>query len=126
MSSTRPRREGSDFRNQIVRHRARELDVAHALPAHFRQGDFDAAFLADHTAVLETLVLAAQALIVLDRPEDLGAKQAVPLRLEGAVVDGLRLLHLAVRPGADLLGRREPDLDRVEFLVLLNLLEEFE
>jgi hypothetical protein len=106
--------------------RACELDVAHALAAHLRQRHLDAALLADHAAVLEALVLAAQALVVLDRPEDLGAEQTVPLRLEGAVVDGLRLLHLAVGPRADLLGRGEPDLDRVEFLVLLDLLEELE
>ena len=95
-----------------------ELDVAHALAAHLGQRHFDAALLADHAAVLQALVLAAQALVVLDRPEDLGAEQAVALRLERAVVDGLRLLHFAVGPRADLLGRREPDLDRVELLFL--------
>ena len=62
--------------------------------------DFDAALLADHAAVLEALVLAAQALVVLDRSEDLGAEQAVTLRLEGAVVDGFRLLDLAEGPAA--------------------------
>jgi hypothetical protein len=46
--------------------------------------------------VLHALVLAAQALVVLDRPEDARAEQAVPLRLEGAVVDRLGLLDLAV------------------------------
>jgi hypothetical protein len=50
--------------------------------------------------VLHALVLAAQALVVLDRPEDAGAEQAVPLRLEGAVVDGLGLLDLAERPAS--------------------------
>jgi hypothetical protein len=104
--------------------RARELDMPHSFPADLRQRHFDAALLADHAAVLEALVLAAEALVVLDRPEDLGAEQAIALRLEGAVVDGLRLLHLAVGPRADLLGRCEPDLDRVELLVLLDLLEE--
>ena len=98
--------------------------MAHALAAHLGEGHFDAALLADHAAVLEPLVLAAQALVVLDRPEDLGAEEAVPLRLEGPVVDGLRLLHLAVGPRADLLGRGKPDLDRIELLVLLDLLEE--
>src|SRR5687767_5836342 len=101
-----------------------QFDVAHALTANLGEGDFDAALLADHAAVLEALVLAAKALVVLDRPEDLGAEQAVALRLEGTVVDGLRLLHFTVGPRADLLGRSEPDLDRVELLVLLDLLEE--
>src|SRR5204862_4134298 len=107
-----------------MRRGARELDVAHALAAHLGERHLDAALLADHAAVLEPLVLAAQALVVLDRPEDLGAEKPVALRLEGAVVDGLGLLHLAVGPRTDLLGRREPDLDRIELLVLLDLLEE--
>ena len=80
-----------------------QVDVTHALAAHLGLRDFDAALLADHATVLQALVLAAQALVVLDRAEDLGAEQAVAFRLEGAVVDGLGLLHLAERPRADLL-----------------------
>ncbi len=109
-----------------MRDRRGELDVAHALAPHLGERHLDTAFLADHAAVLEALVLAAQALVVLDRPEDLGAEQAVTLGLERAVVDRLRLLHLAVRPRADLLGRCEPDADRVEFLFLRHLLEQIE
>ena len=109
-----------------VRDRARELDVAHALAAHLGLRDLDAALLADHAAVLEALVLAAQALVVLHRPEDLGAEQAVALRLEGAVVDGLRLLHLAERPGADHVRGSERDADRVEVLDRRLLLEQLQ
>ncbi len=79
--------------------------------------DFNAALFADHAAVLEALVLAAQALVVLDRAEDLGAEQAVALGLEGTVVDGLGLLHFAVGPGTDLLGRGQADRDGVELLI---------
>ena len=68
-----------------------------------RLDDLDAALLADDAAVLHALVLAAVALVVLHRAEDLRAEQAVALRLERAVVDGLGLLDLAVRPLADLL-----------------------
>ncbi len=106
-----------------VRDRARELDVAHPLAAHPGERHLDAALLADDAAVLQALVLAAQALVVLHRTEDLGAEQAVALGLEGPVVDRLRLLHLAVRPRADLLRRREAGLDRVELLFLRDLLE---
>jgi hypothetical protein len=109
-----------------VRGRAGQLDVAHALAAHLGQRDLDAALLADHAAVLQALVLAAQALVVLDRPEDLRAEQAVAFGLERAVVDRLGLLDLAKRPRTDLLGRCEPDLDRVELFLLLNLLEQIE
>ncbi len=90
--------------------------MRHALAAHLRQRHLYAALLADHAAVLESLVLAAQALIVLHRPEDLGAEQAIALGLERAVIDGLRLLDLAIGPGADHFRRGETDADRIEFL----------
>src|SRR5262249_34496044 len=80
-----------------VRDGRREVDVAHALAAHLGLDHLDAALLAHHATVPHALVLAAVALVVLGRPEDLGAEQAVTLGLEGAVVDGLRLLHLAFR-----------------------------
>src|SRR5256886_15134692 len=54
--------------------------------------------IADHAALADPLVLAAMALPVLHRTEDALAEQPVPLRLEGAVVDGLRLRHFAPRP----------------------------
>src|SRR5712691_8017136 len=55
-----------------------------------------------------------RALVVLGGPEDAGAEEAVPLGLERPVVDGLRLLDLAVRPVADLLRRRQLDTDGAE------------
>ncbi|MNU68899.1 hypothetical protein D3C71_582750 [compost metagenome] len=106
-----------------VRGRRGQLDVAHALAAHFGQGDFDAALFADHAAVFQALVLAAQAFVILDRAKDLGAEQAVALRLEGTVVDGFRLLDFAVGPRTDFLRRSETDLDCIEGLVGLYLLE---
>src|SRR4029077_4219895 len=83
-------------------------------------------------AVTDALVLAAVALPVLHGAEDALAEQAVALRLEGPVVDGLGLGDLAPRPPrplalqlealallriagpADLLGRGDPDLDVIE------------
>ena len=88
-----------------MRARRRQLDVAHALAAHLAHRHFHAALVADHAAVLHALVLAAQALPVRHRAKDARAEQAVALRLEGAVVDGLRLGDLAMRPAADLLRR---------------------
>src|SRR4029079_18441063 len=101
-------------------------DVAHALATNFRERHFHAALLADHAAVLEALVFTAQALVILHWTENLRAEEAVTLGLERAVVDRLGLLHFAVRPRADLLGRSEPDLDRVEFLFLRYLLEKIQ
>src|SRR6202008_1603494 len=97
-----------------MRDRRRELDVAHALAPHAAERDFDRALLADDALVLHALVLAAQALVILDRPEDSGAEQAVALGLEGAVVDGLRLFDLAVRPRQNLLRARDADPDLVK------------
>ena len=96
-----------------VAHRNGELDVAHALAAHRRERHLDAAAVADHALVLDALVLAAGALPVLRRPEDLLAEEAVLLRTVRAVVDRLGVLHLAVRPAADRLRGGELHLDGV-------------
>ena len=95
--------------------RGGELDVAHALAADLRARDLDATALADDPLEPDALVLAAVALPVLGRPEDLLAEQAVLLGLERAVVDRLRLLDLAVRPRADLVrgGERDRELGGV-------------
>src|SRR5690606_1232076 len=99
-----------------VRDGARELDVPHPLAPHLRLRDLDAALLADDAAMLQALVLTAQALVVLDRPEDLRAEQPVAFRLERSIVDRLGLLDLAVRPRTDHVRRREPDADHIEIL----------
>ena len=78
-----------------VGHGAGQVDVTHTLAAHLGQGDLGAALFALHTAVLHALVLAAQALVVLDRSEDRGTEQTLALWLEGTVIDRLRLLDLA-------------------------------
>jgi hypothetical protein len=94
--------------------RGGQLDVAHALAADLRAGDLDATALADDALEADTLVLAAVALPVLLRTEDLLAEEPVLLGLEGAVVDGLRLLDLAVRPHANGLGSRQSNAELTE------------
>src|SRR6185503_8125035 len=81
-----------------VADRGRERDVAEPLAPHLGLGDLDAALVADDAAVLHPLVLAAQALPVGHRAEDLRAEEPIPLRLESAVVNRLRLGDLAARP----------------------------
>ena len=76
--------------------------------------DFDTALVANNTTVLHPLVFSANTFEVAHRSKDLGAEQAVTFRLEGPVVDGLGLLHLAIGPATDLLRRSQRDLDRVE------------
>src|SRR6185503_19829618 len=102
------------FEEPDVAHGRRERDVPETFAAHFGLCDFDAALVADDSAVLHALALAAQAFPVGDRPEDLRAEQAVTFRLERPVVDRLRLGHFAARPGEDLVRRRETDSNRVE------------
>ena len=75
-----------------------QLDMTHTVAPHLRLGNFNAAFLAGDALVLHALVLAAQAFVILGRAKDTGAEQAVPLRLEGAVIDRLGLLDLAKGP----------------------------
>src|SRR5262245_13443530 len=104
-----------------VRHRRRELDVAHALAAHLGTRHLDAAPLADDALEADALVFAAVALPVAGRTEDLLAEESVLLRLEGAVVDGLRLLDFAVRPVADVIRRREADAQFVEVVHVEHL-----
>ena len=78
-----------------------QLDVGHALTAYLRAGDFNATTLADNALEANALVLAAVALPVLGRTEDLLAEQAVFLWLQCAVVNGLWFLDLAVGPHTD-------------------------
>jgi len=77
-----------------MRNRRSEFDMAHALTTHLSQRNFNAAFFADDTTVLQPLVLTAQALVVFNRAENLGAKQTVAFRLERTVVDGFRFFLL--------------------------------
>src|SRR5450830_950923 len=93
-----------------------QFDMAHALAPHARQRDLDRALLADDALVLHALVLAAQAFVILDRPEDARAEQAVALGLEGTIVDRLGLLDLAVGPREDLFRTRYRNPDLVEDL----------
>src|SRR4029077_17604987 len=99
-----------------MRHRRGQLDVAHALAPHARERHLDAALFADDALVLHALVLAAQALVVLDRTEDARAEQTVTFRLERAVVDRLGLLDFAVGPRQNLLRARDRNPDLVEDL----------
>ena len=115
---------GQRLQEPDMRDRGGELDMAHALAPDPGERHFDAALLADDALELHALVLAAQALVVLDRPEDARAEQAVPLRLERPVVDGLRLLDLAIGPGQDFFRAGDRDADRIERLLHRLLPEE--
>ena len=97
-----------------VRARRSQFDVTEALAPHFAERNFDAALIADHSAMLHALVFPAQALPVRNRAKNLGAKQTVTLWLERTVIDRLRLGNFAVRPGSDFFRTCQADADRVE------------
>ncbi len=92
----------------------RKLDVAETLATDFGECNFNAALVADDSAVLHALVLAAETLPIGYGAEDAGAEESIALRLEGAVVNGFRFGDLAMRPAPDSLWRRQGDPDAVE------------
>ena len=103
---------------------ARQLDMAHTLAPDLGERHLDTALLADNAAVLHPLVLAAKTLVVLDRTKDARAEKAIALRLEGPVVNRLRLLDLSERPGADLLRAGNRNANLIETLWAGGLAEE--
>jgi hypothetical protein len=115
---------GQRLEEPDVGDRSREGDVPHPLAADLGLDHLDAALLTHDPAVLHALVLAANALVVFDGAEDLGAEQAVAFGLERSVVDRLRLLDFAERPTANLLRRRNGDPERGERERILGLLEQ--
>ena len=85
-----------------VRDRRGQFNVAHPLPADVGPGDLYAAAVTDFALIADLLILAAVALPVLGGAKDPFTEQAVPLGLQGAVIDGLRLFYLAIGPVTDL------------------------
>ena len=79
-------------------HRHRQFNVAHALASDARLGHFHAAAVADYTAMLDPLVLAAGTFPVLNRTKNPLAKKPTLLWLECSVVDGLRVLDFTLGP----------------------------
>ena len=81
-----------------MRHRCGQVDMTHTLTTYFGLNHFNRAFFTHNATVLQALVFTAQALVILDRAKDLGAEQAIALRFERTVVDGLRLFNFAIGP----------------------------
>src|SRR5262249_33919307 len=68
------------FEEPHVRARAGQFDVAETLATHLRLRYFDAALVADHSAMLHSLVLSAQTFPIGDGTEDAGAEETVAFR----------------------------------------------
>ena len=73
-----------------------QLNMPHALAAHFGQRYFHAAFFTGYTFKFQAFVFTTQAFVVFHWPENFGAEQAIALGFERAVVNGFGLFHFAV------------------------------
>ena len=109
-----PDAAGQALEEPYVRTGAGQFDMSQAFPADARQRNFHAALVANDAAVLHALILAAQALPILGGAEDAGAEQPVALRLEGPVVDGLRLGDFSMAPAPDFFRRGQRNADRIK------------
>ena len=101
-----------------VRYRAGKLDMSHSLAADLGGRDLDSALFADLALVADALILSAVAFPVLGGSEDALAEKAVLLGLERSVVDGFRLLDLALRPASDGFGGRKTDFYCIENCII--------
>ena len=106
------------FQEPDVRYRRSQLDVAHAVAAHFRQRHFHATLFADDAFVLHALIFAAKTFIVFDGTKNARTKQTITLRLERTVINRLWFLYFAVRPGKYFLWTCNRDANLVEYLSL--------
>src|SRR6266536_172086 len=94
---------GKTLKKPDVRTRTSQIDMTEPFSTHLGLSYLDSAFIADHSAMLHALILAAQALPVRNWTKDTRAEESITLWLEGPVIDRLRLCHLTVRPLPDLL-----------------------
>ena len=109
-----PDARGQALEEPDVRTGAGQFDVAKALAAHAGERHFHAALIADDSAMLHPLVLAAEAFPVGYRSEDAGAEQTVAFRLERTVINSFRLGDFAEAPASDLFRTRQRDADRIK------------
>ena len=98
-----------------VRYGGRQLNMAHPLTADLLAGHLDTALFADLALIATAaLIFTALALKILLRAKDGLAEETAALGLERAVIDGLTLRDLTVRPRTDHVGRCQADFDGIE------------
>ena len=107
---------GHTFVEPNVGHGHGQFDVAHALATDAAQGNFNATTVADNALVFDALVFTAGTFPVPCGPEDALAKQTTFFGFERAVIDGFRVLDLALGPGPDRFRIGHGDCDVVEAL----------
>src|ERR1700730_1645802 len=92
-----------------MRARAGKINMAQAFATHFCLRNFYPALIADHATVLHAFVFSAEALPIGYRTKDARTEKSIALRLKRAVVNRLRLCHLAMRPLPDFVRRSQRD-----------------
>ena len=93
---------------------SRKLNVTHSLATNLLRRHFNAALLADLAFITHAFILSAKTFPVLCRSEYLLTEKTVLFRAERAVVYGLRLCNLAMRPASYHFGRGKPDFYRIK------------
>ena len=101
-----------------MHHWHNQLNVAHPFAANLFLRNLYSTAVTNDPFIADALVLTAVTLVVLHRPEDAFAEQAISFRLIRTVVDRLRLEHFTIRALQDLIRRRQADGDAVEVLRL--------
>ena len=97
-------------------YRGSQFYVPHALPAHFGPCDFHATAIAYHAPETNALVFAAIAFEILRGAKYAFAEKAILLWLESALVYGLWLGDLTIRPRSYLLRRGQRDANGIEIV----------
>jgi hypothetical protein len=64
-------------------------------------GDLNSASIAHYSSESDSFILSTGTLPIFNRTKDPLTEKPVPFGLEGSIVDGFGLGHLAVRPGSN-------------------------
>ena len=105
-----------------MRHGRGQIDVAHALAAHFSAGNFYTALIANQTLVTYAFILTAMALPVFNRTKNALAEKSIALRFESSIVNSFGLLDFAERPFTNLFGRGKTYLHSLKIIdIHINL-----
>ncbi len=97
-------------------HRCGQLDVTHALTAHFGTGHLHTTFVTNFVLVFEfdTFIFTAVTFPVLLRSKNALTEKAITFRLQCAVVDGFGFGHFAKAPFKNLLRRCHADTNSIQ------------
>jgi hypothetical protein len=76
--------------------------MSHPFSAHLRLSYLDATLIANNPLIAYPFILTTKAFKVFGWAKDPLTEKSVSLRLQGTVINGLRLDYLAVRPAFNL------------------------